>query len=188
MYIYGLDLSMSNTGVTIIDSETNEVAYIGSISTTSKELEKLPIEYKHGKKLKHQFDEINKLIDEYPPEVAVVERGFTRFNNPTQVLFRVHGIFNLAFCETKTIYYTPKEIKNCIYQGNASKEEIANVLSNRLNLKFKNEDESDSTAIAMTYLINEKGYEWKKVKALTEKDKLNAKRRKEKEELKKKKS
>lgn len=169
-YIYGLDISMSNTGVTIIDEETHKVVYIGSIGTNVSKFNKLPIEYKHGKRLRHHFNEINKLIKKYPPSVAVIERGFSRFNNATQILFRVHGVYGMAFSEVPNYYYPPTDVKKTIYKGNASKEELANVISKRMKLKFKNEDESDSTAVALTYLINECGMEWKSVKALTEKD------------------
>ena len=173
MYIYGLDISMTNTGVTIIDADSHEIVYIGSISTDKGKLRKLPIETRHGLRLKEHYERINELIEKYPPCVAVIERGFSRFNNATQTLFRVHGVYNLAFADVDNIYYPPKDVKAVIYKGNADKEELSNVMKKRLDVKFKNEDESDSCAIAMTYLIKECGYEWKKVKALTKKDKIN---------------
>lgn len=172
-YIYGLDLSMSNTGVTIVDSETQKIVLITSITTDTKEFNKTPMEYKHGKRLRHHFDEINKLIDKYPPSIAVIERGFSRFNNATQILFRVHGVYTLAFSDVPNIYYTPKQVKDTIYQGNADKGELADVIKKRLKLSFNNEDESDSTAVALTHLILVEDYKWARVLKKTKKDILN---------------
>lgn len=172
-YIYGLDISMSNTGVTIVDEETMKIVHITSITTELKEFKRLPIEYKHGKRLKHHYDEVNKLIEKYPPSIAVIERGFSRFNNATQILFRVHGVYALAFADVPNIYYTPKQVKDTIYKGNADKGELADVMSKRLKLEFDNEDESDSTAVALTHLILVNDYDWKKVLKKTKKDILN---------------
>lgn len=169
MYIYGLDLSMANTGVTIIDEDTYEVVYISSIGTNKKQFKGLPETETFSVRLAHHFKEINKLIAEYPPSVAVIERGFTRFNNATQVLFRVHGIYNLAFAEVPNVYYPPKKIKEIIYRGTADKSELAQVIQNSLDVQFKNEDESDSCAVALTYLI-ENGMPWVKSKVYTKKD------------------
>ena len=179
MYFYGLDISMANTGVTIVDvsKEVPEIVYIGSISTDTKEFKKLPIEYRHGKKLKFHYESIMKLIEKYPPSVAVIERGFSRFNNATQTLFRVHGVYNLAFADVENIYLVPKLVKDTIYTGNADKGEIATVLKRRLKVEFENEDESDSLAVAWSQLIIDKRVEWKPVRELTKKDK--AKREKQ---------
>lgn len=177
MYIYGLDISMSNTGVTIIDKETYKVVHICTIGTDIPKYNKLPMEYKHGKRLKHHYDEVNKLIDKYPPSEVAIERGFSQFNKATQILFRVHGVYGLAFADVPTYNYPPRDVKATIYKGNASKKELSDVISKRLKLKFKNDDESDSSAVAITHLIAKHSYDWKPVKSLTEKDKINEAKR-----------
>lgn len=169
MYIYGLDLSLTNTGVTIVDEISNEIVYIGSIKTNKVIFNKLPEETKNPTKLKHHYDEITELIKQYPPSVAVIEKGFTRFNTATQVIYRVHGVYNLAFAGVPNVYYPPKTVKEAIYKGTAEKVEIKNILEKRLDIAFANEDESDSCAVAFTYLIKN-GLNWDRPKAYTKKE------------------
>lgn len=170
MYIYGLDPSLKNSGVVIIDKDTKEVVYVGGIRTDNiKDYKNLPEEMRNPKKLRFIYEELIKLTRKYPPSVAVIERGFTRFNKSTQVVFRVHGIFNLVFSEVDNIYYPAKTIRETLYKGNATKEEVADILSKHLNITFNSDDESDAMAVAYAYLVKN-GLEWTKPKAYTKKE------------------
>ncbi len=170
MYIYGLDPSLKNSGIVIIDKDTKEVVYVGGIRTDNiKDYKNLPEEMRNPKKLRFIYEELIKLTKKYPPSVAVIERGFTRFNKSTQVVFRVHGIFNLVFSEVDNIYYPAKTIRETLYKGNASKEEVADILSKHLNITFNSDDESDAMAVAYAYLVKN-GLEWTKPKAYTKKE------------------
>ena len=143
-YIYGLDLSLSNTGVTIFDGETP--VFVGSIPTNPKD--------EHGKRLKEIYSFLSLLKDKYPPSVVCIERGFTRFNKATQALYKVVGCVNLLFCDIEQIYYSPNEVKATLANGKATKEEVASAVEKLFpNCKFRNNDESDSFAIAITHLI-----------------------------------
>lgn len=164
MLVWGLDLSLANTGVTIYDTEKQEFIYIGSIDTdfiksrkSNKHL------YLNGIKLKHLWDEIGKLREQYPPEVVVIERGFSRFNTATQVIYRVHGIVNLLFHDISQIYYPPKTVKEAILKGDATKAQLQKAINAKYNdIIFANEDESDSFAVCLTYLIKEGLLDWEK--------------------------
>jgi Holliday junction resolvasome RuvABC endonuclease subunit len=168
-YIYGLDLSMSNTGVSIYDTEIKKFVHVSSITT--KRIAERDSNFIDGRRLQHIHDEFMILREKFPPSVVVIERGFTRFNTATQVLFRVHGVANLIFSDCPQIYYTPMRIKSMVYDGTATKKEISELIRKRLNLSFANEDESDAVAITLTYLIENEMIEWKSVKALTAKQK-----------------
>lgn len=154
-YIYGLDLSMENTGVTIFDFNTYEPVKVTSISTNKK--------HTHGKRLYIIAQELVKLKDQYPPSIVVIERGFSRFNTATQVIYRVHGLINYLFHDVEQIYYPPKKIKEVIIKGDASKKVVREIIESKyLNIAFENEDESDSFAIGLTYLIEKKFIKWTK--------------------------
>jgi Holliday junction resolvasome RuvABC endonuclease subunit len=154
-YIYGLDLSMSNTGATIFDQETLEPIHICSITTNDK--------HSHGKRLYEMGKELIRLKDKYPPSVVVIERGFSRFNTSTQVIYRVHGLVNYLFHDTEQVYYPPKKIKEAIIKGDASKKVVRQIIESKYpEVKFENEDESDSFAIGITYLIIKKLITWNK--------------------------
>jgi Holliday junction resolvasome RuvABC endonuclease subunit len=154
-YLYGLDLSMENTGVTIFDLETMQPIHISSIPTNKK--------HSHGKRLYIIGQELIKLKDKYTPSVIAIERGFSRFNTSTQVIYRVHGLVNYLFYDVEQIYYPPKKVKEVIIRGDATKKLVRQAIENKYpDVKFDDEDQSDSFAIALTYLIINKLIEWNK--------------------------
>lgn len=163
-FVYGLDLSLANTGITIYDTEAQEFVYIGSIGTEFIKSRKANKHlYLNGIKLKHIWDEVSVLKEKYPPQAIVVERAFSRFNTATQVLYRVHGIINLLFNDVPQIYYPPKSVKEAILKGDATKKQIQQAINIKYNdIIFANEDESDSFAVLLTYLIKEEIIEWEK--------------------------
>lgn len=159
-YIYGLDLSLTQTGITVYDLEDKKFVYIGSINT--EKVKKVKNRYHNALKLKYIEEEMRKVIELYPPSLVVIERGFSRFNTATQTIFRVHGLINYMFYDLEQIYYPPKKIKEIIHNGNATKLQLANIMNLVLGLEFNNEDESDSCAIVLSYLIQEGYIDWVK--------------------------
>jgi Holliday junction resolvasome RuvABC endonuclease subunit len=154
-YIYGLDLSMENTGLTIFNAATYEPIHITSIATNKK--------HTHGKRLYTIAQELISLKDTYTPSVIVIERGFSRFNTSTQVIYRVHGLINYLFHDIEQVYYPPKKIKEAIIKGDASKKVVRQVIEKHYpDVIFENEDQSDSFAIGITYLIENKLIKWDK--------------------------
>lgn len=163
-FLYGFDLSLKNTGLTIYDLDNKDFVYIGSFSTekiyATKENKGL---YLNGVKLKKIIDWIKPIMKKYPPTQIVIERGFSRFNTETQVVFRCHGIINCLFWNVPQIYYPPKTVKATIYKGDATKAQVQKIIKNNfIDVEFANEDESDSFAVALTYLIKENLIEFEK--------------------------
>lgn len=155
-YLWGMDLSLKNTGVTIYNLDTKEFVYIGSFNTekiyATKENKG---RYLNGVKLKKIVDWLKELNHKYPPTHIVIERGFSRFNTETQVIFRVHGVVNCLFWQIPQEYYAVKTVKAAIYKGDATKAQVAKVIQNNfVDIEFANDDESDSFAVALTYLIS----------------------------------
>lgn len=74
-YIYGLDLSMSNTGITTILKKSKFV-HVSSITT--KRIAERDSNFIDGRRLQHIHDEFMILREKFPPSVVVIERGFTR--------------------------------------------------------------------------------------------------------------
>lgn len=176
MYIYGLDLSMVNTGIAVFDTEIENFVEITSIST--KDMTKTKYKGTHdGMRLKRIYEGLLDIIEKYPPSIVVIERGFSRHNISTQVSYRVHGIANLAFAEYEQIYYTPMAIKSTVYHSSAQKDEIATLIERRLGAEFMNYDESDACAVVLTHIIKEDDFHWSDVYPLTrkQKDKTNKK-------------
>lgn len=165
-YLYGLDLSLTCTGVTIYNLDKKEFVYIGSFNTEKirqKKAEKDAGLYLNAKKLKHLHEWLEELKEQYPPSIVVIERGLSRFNTATQVIYRVHGMINLMFHDLPQIYYPPKTVKEAIYKGDATKAQVQKIIKNNfVDVEFANEDESDSFAVVLTYLIKHNLIEFEK--------------------------
>lgn len=162
-FIYGLDLSLASTGIVIFDSVSKEFVYIGHINTDKVKKQKAT--YHNALKLKYIYEELTKLKELYPPKEVIIERGFSRFNTATQVIYRVHGVANFCFHEVNQTYYPPKTVKEAIIKGDASKEVVQKCINARYNdIPFSNEDESDAFAILLTHLIKTGLVKWVKPK------------------------
>lgn len=146
-YLYGLDLSMSNTGIAIFDIDTYEPILITSVATKDKE--------EYGERLHTQREYMKELIEKYSPYEIAIERGFTRFNTSTQVVYRVHGVTNELFHDYPQFYYAPNQVKKIVAGNGQAKKEVVQkaILKKYPNLEFANDDESDAFSIGICHLI-----------------------------------
>lgn len=118
-----------------------------------------------AEKLKAIADEIRRITNKYEGafDVVVRERGFSRFAQTTQALFRVVGVSDLTVfeeCGIRAIEeIPPTTVKSLIAgYGKATKDEVEEGVRNLLpedqkDFKFATDDESDSVAVALTYAI-----------------------------------
>jgi len=143
VYIHAYDLSMESTGFCIFDENMNLVL-VDSIPTKKSQ--------SHGKRLKVIAVKMAELKTNYPTKTIVIERGFSRFNMATQVIYRVHGVCNLIFHDCEQIYYPPK----------TAKEAYPDTV-------FKTDDESDAYAVGLTHFIKTGKLEWVKDVVVKEK-------------------
>jgi crossover junction endodeoxyribonuclease RuvC len=161
LYLYGLDLSLSNTGIAIVDLNTYKPILVDSIAT--KQNKNLNEYDDHKERLKLITDKFDELIDIYEPEIVTVEYPFVRFNKSTKAVMKVHGIAQRWFYSYKQIYYAPTTLKATIAHGKASKTLLQErLLKEYPYIEFKNEDESDALACCVTYLIKKKFIKWDK--------------------------
>lgn len=178
-YIYGLDISLKDTGLAIYDLKEKKFVVIDSFNTEGIKLTK---KFLNNSELKDTFtfEEFKQLYlnsiklsyiekwlldykEKYPPYRVAIERGFSRFNTETQVLFRTHGVINRIMWDVPQEYYPPKTIKAEIIKGNATKDLVRKTIKDKFSdLVMKNDDESDAVAIAITYLIKNGLIEWQK--------------------------
>lgn len=154
-FLYGLDLAMGCSGVTIFNLDTLEPVHISSIKTSDKDT--------HGKRLKNIADTLIGFRKSYQPSIIVIERAFSRFNTSTAAIYKVHGVTNYLFHDIEQIYYPPKTVKESVIKGDATKQFVRDMVQVAYpNVKFENEDESDSFAVALTYMIKNKYITWDK--------------------------
>lgn len=154
MNIIGLDLSMKKTGVAVVglDGELIYSELIDQELKTSKKGVERANDYGHS--LYTLYYRLSQIIKEYEPMAVSIEKGFTRFNLATQVLYRVHGVANMAFRDIDQVYYTTKDAKKQFTgSGKASKQDMIDEVKRRFD-KDVSEDEADAIAVALC-LVND---------------------------------
>ncbi len=159
-YIYGLDLSLTNSGIAILNQDYEPV-HITSVKT--KKTKGITDEEDHNKRLKIITDKFDECTNQYPVDVVAIEAPFVRHNKATKAVMKVHGVTQRWFNEYPQFYYAPTTVKAAIISGSASKEVLRNRLHKRFpNIEIKNEDESDALAIAITHGVKTKKIKFKK--------------------------
>lgn len=114
----------------------------------------------HYDRLKKIFNRVLQIIDEYKPEEMALEAPFYGKNIQSMLkLGRAQGFaMSAALHRSLPIYeYAPRKIKQSITgNGNASKEQVAHMLKNILNLRElpKNLDATDGLAAALCHFYN----------------------------------
>lgn len=115
----------------------------------------------HELRLKRIFDKTLALIDEFHPDELAIEAPFYGKNVQSMLkLGRAQGVAMAAglYREVPITEYSPKKIKMAITgNGNASKEQVAGMLQNLLNLRAlpTKLDATDGLAAAVCHYFNQ---------------------------------
>lgn len=149
--ILGIDPGTTIMGYGLISVVNNKVSLIalGVI-----ELKKYS---DHYTKLKKIFDRVTSIIDEFHPDELAIEAPFFGKNVQSMLkLGRAQGVaIAAALSRSMPIFeYAPRKIKMSITgQGNASKEQVANLLQRLLKIKElpSDLDATDGLAAAMCH-------------------------------------
>ncbi len=150
--IIGIDPGSRYTGVGIIEKQGNKLVKLFSGTIVSVKAEKIE------EKLRIIFTEIGKIIEEYSPSTASVERIFHSVNpHSSLILGHARGValLSLELHGLKIHEYAPTEVKSAVVGvGRAQKDQVNAMVKILLNLdrnqKLK-EDEADALAIAICH-------------------------------------
>ena len=166
--ILGIDpgTTVTGYGVIKITQNTPELIAIGAIDISKFD--------DHYIKLKHIFERVTGIIDEYHPDELAIESPFYGKNVQSMLkLGRAQGAaISAALSRSMPIFeYAPRKIKMSITgQGAASKEQVAAMLMNILKFKISDTklDATDGLAAALCHfyqtnaIVKEKSYNnWK---------------------------
>jgi crossover junction endodeoxyribonuclease RuvC len=162
--ILGIDPGTTVMGYGLIEVRDNKMHFVQLNELILKKYSD------HYSKLKLIFERTIELIDNYHPDEIAIEAPFFGKNVQSMLkLGRAQGVAMAAGLsrEIAITEYSPKKIKMAITgNGNASKEQVAKMLQNLLNLKElpKNLDATDGLAAAVCHFYNsgksnvDKGY------------------------------
>lgn len=146
-----------------IDPGTNILGY-GLILCKGKKIELLKMDViklnhlsDHALKLKKIFETIVLIIDEYHPDELAIEAPF--FGKNIQSMLKLGRVLGVAMAaglskELAVFEYAPRKIKQSITgQGAASKEQVASMLYNLMEIKEKPKylDATDGLAVAVCH-------------------------------------
>lgn len=153
--ILGIDPGTAVMGFGLISVKKNRMELV---SIHELMLQKYP---NHETKLKYIFDRTLALIDEFHPDEVALEAPFFGKNVQSMLkLGRAQGVAMAAslYRNIPITEYSPKKVKMAITgNGNASKEQVAGMLKNLLQMKefpTKYLDASDGLAVAVCHHFN----------------------------------
>jgi crossover junction endodeoxyribonuclease RuvC len=152
LLVLGIDPGLGVTGFSILESKKNQVrlAAYGTIKPNSKDT--LP------KRLNYLFEEVNKILDKFSPDVIVVEDAFYSKNvKSAMILGQARGsiILSAAQADIPVFEFAPRKVKMSVCgNGAASKEQVAYMVTKILKLKEPPNplDISDSMAVGLCYI------------------------------------
>ena len=149
--ILGIDPGSNILGFGLIkvSGSSTELIQYGSLNFSK--------EKNHYVKLKKLYTEISKVIEEFSPDELAIEAPFYGKNIQSMLkLGRAQGVCITAALEKDIpiFEYAPKRIKQSITgNGNASKEQVSQMIVNTLKIKgeIKNFDATDALGAALCH-------------------------------------
>jgi crossover junction endodeoxyribonuclease RuvC len=158
MRILGIDPGVNRVGYGLVESAGGRetVVRTGVIVPPAKE--------SYEKKVSVIIEAFDKLLEQFCPDVVVIEEIYLGKNFRIALkIGQVMGIILGSVARKKTAFHliSPREIKQDITgKGNADKRQVQFMLEHMTGYKnFKNEDESDAVAAAISYLNSKKEHD-----------------------------
>lgn len=160
--LLAMDLSLSLPAYAIVDIVKGK-ALVREVRHTDNKSGSMP-KLSHAERLDKIAKDIVQIFADYPDIDAVVrEKGFSRYANTTQILFRVVGISDLKVYEasgiTKIDEIAPTSVKRLVAgDGKASKQEVEvgvreHLVELQKDIEFFSDDESDAVAVGIAWMI-----------------------------------
>lgn len=154
--IIGIDPGLARVGYGIIELQNGKSVLLdcGIIETNKNK--------KEVDRLYEIYNDLNKLISQWKPNLAAVEKYFFYRSSTTISVVQARGVIMMVLGSNKIPIseYAPAQVKLTIAgSGKASKKEIMEAVMYQLDLSYapKPDDSADALAIALTR-SNEEGF------------------------------
>jgi len=152
MRILGIDPGLKATGYGLIDCSNSKITLLETGTIEPKQRD--PIQ----KKLNKIHSLLCELIDEYNPEVLVLEKLYAHSKHPitASIMGHVRGVICLI-CDQKNIELSEHSVKRIrkaiVGNGNATKQQTRRIVASALSIDEKKLtlDASDALALALGY-------------------------------------
>lgn len=154
--ILGLDPGTATTGYGVVDKvgATPSMIDYGAILTEPKQ--------SPPDRLLDIYNQLNAIIDQYSPDVIVMERLFFAKNQTTAIAVgKACGVMQFAAAQRgiPVVEYTPMEVKQAVVgYGGAEKKQIQFMVQRILNLREipRPDDAADALALCLCHAHSEK--------------------------------
>ena len=152
MRVLGVDPGLSITGFSIMDTKRNQTHLSAYGTIKPKPKDSLP------KRLNYLFEEMNKILDQFSPDVMAIEDAFYSKNvKSAMTLGQARGSLILAAAQADISVheFAPRKVKMSVCgNGAASKEQVSYMVTQILKLKEppKPLDVSDAMAVGLCYI------------------------------------
>ena len=148
----GVDPGLGITGFSIMDTKRNQTHLSAYGTIKPKPKDSLP------KRLNYLFEEMNKILDQFSPDVMAIEDAFYSKNvKSAMTLGQARGSLILAAAQADISVheFAPRKVKMSVCgNGAASKEQVSYMVTQILKLKEppKPLDVSDAMAVGLCYI------------------------------------
>ena len=152
MRVLSVDPGLGITGFSIMDTKRNQTHLSAYGTIKPKPKDSLP------KRLNYLFEEMNKILDQFSPDVMAIEDAFYSKNVKSAMkLGQARGTIILAAARASIAVheFAPRKVKQSVCgNGAASKEQVQFMVMQILKLKEppKPLDVSDAMAVGICYL------------------------------------
>jgi len=152
MRVLGVDPGLGITGFSIMDTKRNQTHLSAYGTIKPKPKDSLP------KRLNYLFEEMNRILDQFSPDVMAIEDAFYSKNvKSAMTLGQARGSLILAAAQADIPVheFAPRKVKMSVCgNGAASKEQVSYMVTQILKLKEppKPLDVSDAMAVGLCYI------------------------------------
>ena len=152
MRVLGVDPGLGITGFSIMDTKRNQTHLSAYGTIKPKPKDSLP------KRLNYLFEEMNKILDQFSPDIMAIEDAFYSKNvKSAMTLGQARGSLILAAAQADISVheFAPRKVKMAVCgNGAASKEQVSYMVTQILKLKEppKPLDVSDAMAVGLCYI------------------------------------
>lgn len=155
--ILGLDPGLAILGFGVIDCEIiagkKDEDY--RVSMIDFGVIKTPAGQEMGQRLRTIHDDLNAIIDQFKPDLAVAEKLFFYKMGSAIVVAQARGVLMLVLAQQNVplVEFTPAQIKLALTgRGNADKYDVQDAVARELELDDipKPDDAADALAVALT--------------------------------------
>ena len=152
MRVLGVDPGLGITGFSIMDTKRNQTHLSAFGTIKPKPKDSLP------KRLNYLFEEMNKILDQFSPDVMAIEDAFYSKNvKSAMTLGQARGSLILAAAQADIPVheFAPRKVKMSVCgNGAATKEQVSYMVTQILKLKEppKSLDISDAMAVGLCFI------------------------------------